>query len=182
MRNISKFHNLLNDLVPINYDGADYCKFFAFIIEYLVMQKERLRTFDDLLREGGSRATPGRVAILEVLKSADRPLSIAHIAKKLDASLNSVTLYRALDALMDSGIVRRVDLRHSHAHYELLVGVPHHHHIICKKCGAIEDVENCAIEAFRRSVVKRSKQFHLVAEHSLEFFGVCNQCAKRKAP
>lgn len=132
----------------------------------------------DSLRKHGSRATPGRIAILDILKKRKVPMSIAALMEEPSIKTNQTTLYRALESLADSGVVRKVDLGHPHVHYEIIEGVPHHHHIICNSCGKIEDVENCSPEDLEKRVLKISKTFHIIKNHSLEFFGTCKNCVK----
>lgn len=129
-----------------------------------------------LLRERGHKATPGRVAMLVLLAKSKRPLSAPEIYEALDHALDKVTVYRALEALARGGIIHSVDLDHRHRHYEL-VGGEHHHHIVCRVCGMIENVEPC-IKDFEETVLKRSRVFDSIQSHALEFFGTCVQCAK----
>jgi Fe2+ or Zn2+ uptake regulation protein len=141
---------------------------------------ETPKDFALLLRESGHKATPGRLSLLQVLAKASRPLTIPEIAAAIEAaggSLNQATLYRALEALLDVDIVRRVDMQHAHAHYELTASAQHHHHLICKSCGHIEDVERCDIHEIEHTVLKKSKFFASIQSHSLEFFGYCKKCA-----
>ncbi|MES2203424.1 MAG: transcriptional repressor [Patescibacteria group bacterium] len=93
------------------------------------------------LRAAGSRATPGRLALLEVLESAHRPLTVDEISNKLP-ELNVVTLYRALDALALAGLVRSgIGVKRT-SHYEY-AGRPHHHHLVCTDCGFIRQCAAC---------------------------------------
>jgi Fe2+ or Zn2+ uptake regulation protein len=133
-----------------------------------------------LLRKSGYKVTHGRLTILQVLAKADHPLSIAEIMKNLGSHINQATLYRALEALTAVNIVRRVDLHHPHAHYELVEGGSHHHHLICTQCGYIEDVLDCDAKDIEKTVLKRSTSFTLIEKHSLEFFGYCKKCATAK--
>ncbi len=133
-----------------------------------------------LLRESGHKATPGRLSLLQVLHAADTPLNIPEILKRLKGGINQATVYRALESLSDVGMVRRVDMQHAHAHYELAVGNKHHHHLICKYCGKIEDVEHCDVNAIEATVLKKSTSFATIQSHSLEFFGLCKKCALKK--
>ncbi len=92
------------------------------------------------LRAAGSRATPGRLALLAVLEHATRPLTVEEIARKV-RSLNPVTLYRALDALVHAGLVRRgMDGRVAQYEY---ARKPHHHHMVCVDCGFTQLCRNC---------------------------------------
>lgn len=128
-----------------------------------------------LLQASGSKITPRRLALLAILKKASSPLSVEAIATALSGRMDRVTVYRALDALSAAGAVRRIDVGHTHAHYEL-VG-DHHHHLICKSCGRIEDVPQCSGATLERRALQTSKHFDRIEDHALEFFGLCNSCA-----
>lgn len=137
--------------------------------------KER---FAAILRKSGYKATPGRLSLLLLLAKADHPLAIHEITEGSKGGLNQATIYRALETLCGVGIVRRVDMQHAHAHYELAEGAKHHHHLICKQCGRVEDVEHCDVAAIEQAVLKKSKAFASIQTHSLEFFGLCKKCTK----
>lgn len=132
--------------------------------------------FSTLLRQADYRATPGRVTLLKILWYADKPLSVTKIEEKISGALNRVTIYRALEALVSTGIVRRIDLRHDHAHYELADRKKHHHHLICQRCGLVEDFTNCSVARNIERVLQKSDRFSIVREHSLELFGLCHNC------
>lgn len=126
--------------------------------------------FNEILRKGGSKATPGRIELLKILWHESKPVSAVYLQKKLPL-LNEVTLYRALEAFTKSGIVNEVDFRHGHAYYELNVLRDHHHHIVCTKCGVVKDIA-CTVHE-----IITPKEFTTVTDHAMEFFGVCNKCA-----
>jgi Fur family ferric uptake transcriptional regulator len=123
------------------------------------------------------RATPGRIQLLEALSKEAAPLTIEEIGARADSSLNAVTLYRALEALAGEGIVVRSDLQHGHAHYELAAGRKHHHHVVCKNCGRVEDIEVTHAAQPEREALRRTKGFASIDAYALEFFGVCIQCS-----
>ncbi len=136
------------------------------------------KLFAGVLRAKGFRATPGRMRLLELLEKADEPLSIRDILKRAKSDLlDQVTLYRALESFSKSGIVRRVDLNNGIARYEYGLG-KHHDHLVCTGCGAVEDVEKCAVSNLEASVVKSSRRFTSIYSHNLEFFGSCKSCSK----
>jgi Fe2+ or Zn2+ uptake regulation protein len=134
--------------------------------------------YAELLRSNNLKATPRRMYLLSLLEKAKIPLS-AHELKAMwkQGETNVVTLYRALEALAVSGIVRRVDVQHGHTDYELVVSGEHHHHLVCTGCGTIEDVEGCPAKSIEKRALKDSSKFSSLQEHSLEFFGTCNKCA-----
>ncbi len=130
--------------------------------------------FESLLRQHGFKVTSGRVALLQALGREEKPLTVAEVGKRLKSKLDSVTLYRALEAFVGKGVVRRVDLGHGHAHYEL--EQTHHHHMVCTNCGTIEDIESDALERAVSLAAKSSRQFKTIYSHNLEFFGNCKSC------
>lgn len=132
--------------------------------------------FKEMLQDAGYRATPGRIAILEALWKEKEPSTVVELKKRIRRRLDTVTLYRALETFANSGIIRRVDLQHGHAHYEM--EKKHHHHIVCTNCGLVEDVD-CNTEPFVKKIEKSAKKFSTITDHSMEFFGVCDGCAKR---
>lgn len=92
------------------------------------------------LHQAGSRATPGRLALLKVLESAEQPMTVKEIRKSVQR-LNPVTLYRALESLVQAGLVRQgVEDRVAHFEY---ARKPHHHHMVCIDCGFIKQCSTC---------------------------------------
>jgi Fe2+ or Zn2+ uptake regulation protein len=132
--------------------------------------------FASLLRTGGYKATPGRIALLHTLFSSKKPLSIKEIVRELASSkVDQATVYRILSILEDLGVVRQVNLRHGHADYEF-VDANDHHHLVCVKCKRVEDIPGCDPEQVGRQVLAQAKSFSRITQHSFEFFGVCKSC------
>lgn len=129
-----------------------------------------------LLRQRGLRATTGRIMILDALTREARPVTIDALRQRLPSPLDPVTLYRALDALADAGLVERSTLGHNHTHYELLVGRPHHHHAICRSCGVVEDIEIPHPTHPETEALSQSTKFSRIDSYTLEFFGRCLRC------
>jgi len=135
--------------------------------------------FRNILRKSGYKATPSRIAILEVFEKNKNPISAQEIIDALPSGTDQVTVYRTLKSLKEKGVIKPIDLRHNHAHYEL-ANIVEHHHIICLSCGRIEDVHHCWIEGIQDSVLRGSKHFADIQQHTLEFYGLCKSCAKKQ--
>ena len=90
------------------------------------------------LRAAGFRATYGRVALLEALAKAKEPLSAEKLARRVKGKLDLVNTYRALEALSEAKLVRRVDMGHQHMHYASVPRGKHQHEFVCAACGARE--------------------------------------------
>ncbi len=134
-----------------------------------------------LLRASGCRATRCRVAILRSLAADPAPRSVPRLVAGVAGVADKVTVYRTLRTLEAAGVVRAVDLRHAHAHYELVAGRQHHHHIVCRSCGAIEEVALGDERVIEAQALARAERFAFVTDHALEFFGVCKRCAGHDA-
>ena len=135
---------------------------------------------DELLKQHGLKATAARTAVLRVLSGSKTPLSVQAVVDALPkGSADQATVYRVLEAFVEKGIARQVDLGKGHASFER-EGASHHHHLVCTHCGRVEDVEDCDADAFAAQALERSKQFARVARHSLELFGTCKECGKKQ--
>ena len=71
------------------------------------------------------------------------------------------------------GLTKQIQLNEGKFRYEL-TSKPDHHHLICQKCGTIEDISDCAVGDLEKDIEKK-KNFKIVS-HSLEFYGMCKDC------
>ncbi len=142
----------------------------------MIVYKDKLE-IENLLRKNGYRVTKGRVELLAFLKNKKIPLSISDIRRDMARSIDKVTLYRALEDFSKSKIVYKVNLHSTASYYEYIHTDHHHHHIVCEKCGSIEDIANCNQDTLQKNILKHSKSFNTINTHSLEFFGICKKCS-----
>ncbi len=105
-------------------------------------------------------------------------MSAQEIIDALPSDTDQATVYRTIKSLKEKGVIKQIDLRHNHAHYEL-ANIAEHHHLICLRCGRIEDVAHCGVEAIQSAVLRDSKHFAEIKQHALEFYGICKSCAKK---
>ena len=99
----------------------------------------------DLLHDRGLRVTAQRLAVLRVV-SADPHVTADAVAEGVRAEVGSISLqgvYDALGVLVDAGLVRRIQPAGSPALFEGRVS-DNHHHVICRSCGRVNDVD-CAL-------------------------------------
>ncbi len=137
--------------------------------------------FRRTLRAHGLKATPARIAVLTALARAPRPMSAQAVMDALPRNADQATVYRTFRTLKEKGVIRQIDLRHNHAHYEI-AGAEEHHHLVCLQCGRVEDVDRCWIEDMQPAVLRRAKHFARITQHALEFYGICRSCAARERP
>ena len=128
----------------------------------------------DELRHADLQVTPARLATMQLFESHSSPLDAQYLIDHLckDRGIDRVTVFRILHAFVAKGLIRKLEFGEGKARYEL--NTSEHHHLICEKCGAIEDISDCNISDLERDI-KKKKGF-LVRRHALEFFGLCRQC------
>jgi Fe2+ or Zn2+ uptake regulation protein len=133
-----------------------------------------------LARVGQQRYTASRRAIVEVLRSSGRPLTLPQILDA-DESLAQSSAYRNLTELIDANVVHRIMGADERAHFELAEDITgHHHHLICVACGSVSDFRiPDAVEAeLDRALdhVADGEGFTVVG-HRLDLLGHCVDCA-----
>ena len=134
----------------------------------------------ELLRTAGLRVTAPRVMVLRVL--AERPHAAADaVIDAVRSELGAVStqgVYDVLRACSEAGIVRRIQPAGGPARYELRVG-DNHHHLVCRRCGSVNDVDCVVGEA---PCLEPSDHLGFdVDEAEVVFWGVCPDC-KRGEP
>lgn len=94
------------------------------------------------LRAVGYRVTPQRLVIHRTLVELGRHVGAEELLAAVDHQLPNVslpTVYSALDALEDAGLVRRVSAGQGRALYDSRPA--DHHHLVCRRCGAVDDLD-----------------------------------------
>lgn len=136
--------------------------------------------YEDLLRESDLRVTRPRVAVLAAVYNhphADTN-SIIEAARQDVADVSHQAVYDVLKALTDAGLVRNIQPPGSVARYESRVG-DNHHHIVCRSCGAIADVD-CAIGDAPCLTASEDHGF-VIEEAEVVYRGLCPACAAESA-
>lgn len=126
------------------------------------------------LERAGLRRTKGRAAVLAALLAADGPLTIDELRANV-RKVHVVTIYRVLRELVSRGIVYQTDLWRGKMSFELQG--EHHHHITCSQCDRREDISVCATD-FEQEAISQAKRFSSVSNHTVEFIGICDTCAR----
>ena len=134
------------------------------------------------LRAAGLRVTRPRLAVLDAVHAhphVDTEALIGAARARLGA-VSHQAVYDVLRVLTDTGLVRRIQPQGSVARYEARVG-DNHHHLVCRSCGAISDVD-CATGQAPCLTPSVDGDF-LVDEAEVVYWGRCRSCATaRTAP
>ena len=129
-----------------------------------------------MLRGASLRVTRPRVAVLSAVH--DHPhADTTSIIGAVRADLGEVShqaVYDVLSALTTAGLVRRIEPKGSVARYEARVG-DNHHHVVCRSCGAIADVD-CAVGEAPCLTASNDRGFS-IDEAEVIYWGLCPDCS-----
>lgn len=127
------------------------------------------------IRAAGLRVTAPRLAVLEAARSASHATveEIAQAARLRLGALSTQAVYDGLAALAGAGLLRRIEPAGSPARFETRVG-DNHHHIVCRSCGAVADVD-CAHGAAPCLEPSATHGFEL-DEAEVTYWGLCPSC------
>jgi Fur family ferric uptake transcriptional regulator len=129
------------------------------------------------LRKAGLKVTLPRVKILDILEqSSSRHHSAEDVYKALLESgedIGLATVYRVLTQFEAAGLVTRHHFEGGHSVFELNQGT-HHDHILCVKCGRVDEFVDETIEARQKAIAKELG--YEMTDHCLYMYGVCENC------
>ena len=152
---------------------------FQFGLQWLVVTKTA--QFEELLRASDLRVTRPRLAVLDAVYAhphADTA-SIIGFVREDEAGVSHQTVYNALNALTVAGLLRQIQPPGSVPRYESRVA-DNHHHLVCRVCGAIEDVE-CAV-GDAPCLAASEDHGYAVDEAEVVYWGTCPECADSASP
>lgn len=147
--------------------------------------KQGERRSEKELKSAGLKATGPRMRILELFEDAlvngpNRHLTAEDVYKQLVAEefdVGLATVYRVLSQFESAGLIVRRYFGNDRATYEMDDG-SHHDHIVCTRCGRVEEFVDEEIERRQREIAHRLG-FEL-EDHALSLYGICEECRKKE--
>jgi Fur family ferric uptake transcriptional regulator len=133
------------------------------------------------LDTAGYRITAPRRALADLALDLDGHFTAADLAvagRERGLRIGRATLFRALELMIELGVVERLDLL-SGEHAYVVCAASHHHHVVCSVCGRTAEVDDQGLaDAVRR--IEQQSGFR-IDTHRLEMFGRCRRCQRRSA-
>jgi Fur family ferric uptake transcriptional regulator len=133
------------------------------------------------LKKAGLKVTHPRVKILHIMENSEkRHLGAEEIYKALletGEDVGLATVYRVLTQFESAGLVSRHHFEEGHSVYEVNLG-EHHDHILCVKCGRVDEFVDETIEERQRAIARRFD--YEITDHYLNIYGICPQCRPKK--
>ena len=129
------------------------------------------------LKKAGLKATIPRMKILEMFESNEnRHLSAEDVYKKfldMGEDVGLATVYRVLTQFEAARLITKHNFEGGHSVYELNQG-SHHDHILCVKCGRVDEFLDETIEDRQRAIAE--EKGYAITDHCLYIYGICKDC------
>jgi Fur family transcriptional regulator, ferric uptake regulator len=100
-------------------------------------------------------------------------------AESRKVKIGRATVFRTLDLLAEQGALERLDLPSGEHAYVACAPQDHHHHVVCRNCGASAEVEDEGLQAVVRDIGAQSG--YRIENHRLELYGLCPRCQRSGA-
>jgi Fur family ferric uptake transcriptional regulator len=133
------------------------------------------------LDRAGYRLTAPRLAVADLIAAHDGHFTasdLAAAARDRRVGISRATLFRALELLVELGVVERLDLPNGE-HAYVPCAPAHHHHVVCSRCGRTAEVDDAGISGAVREIERQSG--FRIDTHRLELFGLCRHCKRQTA-
>ncbi|TKH46336.1 peroxide-responsive transcriptional repressor PerR [Paenibacillus sp. FSL R10-2782] len=133
----------------------------------------------ELLKKTGVRITPQRHAILNYLMESMGHPTADEIYRALESkfpSMSVATVYNNLKMFIEAGMVHELTYGDNASRYD--ANVSEHYHIICEKCGKIEDFSYPYLaDVEHHASLETGFEVH---GHRMELYGVCKACMNKE--
>ncbi len=141
--------------------------------------KSEIEVLRDYLREQGLRRTPEREEVLQEVFEIHDHFDVDGLYLRLRAKgskVSKASIYRALPIFMACGLIREVDFRDGHWHYEHIYGHAHHSHLRCLGCGKILEFEEPSLKLLEERLAQIYG--YVITGHQFQVQGYCATCQR----
>lgn len=131
-----------------------------------------------ILKKFSIQPTNNRKEILSIFLANSKPIDTQFVLDELaekKLSIDRVTVFRTINSFVENKLLQKLEFNEGKSRYEVTLR-EHHHHLVCLNCGSVTCIENCNVEAEEKRIEKETG--FRIASHRVEFFGLCNKCAK----
>ena len=144
---------------------------------------EALERADQLCAERSVRLTPLRRRVLEQIWQSHEAIKAYDLIGRLSSADHTVkppTVYRALDFLLEQGLIHRIESLNGFVGCDRPHKVHESHLLICRRCGRVSE---CGDDGVKRALNREAeRQGFLAEEHIVEIRGLCSRCRSKPAP
>lgn len=121
----------------------------------------------------GHRVTASRRRVLDAILAQPSHFTVDDVLRAT-RKVGRATVFRTVKILTDLNLICRVLLEDGTLHYRLSTRGGHHHHLVCRDCGRVEDFTTCDVDAIVRELTRATD--YEIEGHWLEVYGRCQAC------
>jgi Fur family ferric uptake transcriptional regulator len=125
------------------------------------------------------QATAQRRVVLQALmeqRAYVTPRELFAALRPHNPAIGQATVYRTLELLVEAGAATRFLQDNNESKY-IYCPPRHHHHLICTRCGLVENIDGCVLPTLG-GVLEERTQFQ-INEHAVTFYGFCGACKQQ---
>lgn len=140
----------------------------------LIQQKK----FIDYLTNNDLKLTKARSEVFEIVAKMDNHFGAEDILQSSKNSVSRATLYRTLNELVESQVIRKTAFGDKHQHFEFVLENKPHHHAFCLNCKTNIEFPDFGEEEIYNKILE--KMGFEIYGHEMHFYGLCKNCIKEK--
>lgn len=126
----------------------------------------------NLLRSRGHRVTPSRRRVVDAVLASPAHFTVDDVLRRTP-DVGRATVFRTMKLLQELNAVCRVLMEDGALHYRLSAS-GHHHHLVCRSCGRVEDFVGCDVSSLVGRLAEDTD--YRIEGHWLELYGHCRKC------
>ena len=133
--------------------------------------------FTDFLKKNNLKFTPERITVLDEIRNTDQhfePESLLVRLKSKKVKISRATIYRTLELLVQSGLVKKNVFANGTTLYERKFGTRVHDHFLCEQCGRIIEFFDASLVEIHNRLAKKHQL--VIHEYSHQIYGICQSC------
>lgn len=129
------------------------------------------------LQSRGHRMTPSRRRVVDAVLDSPAHFTVDDVLRRTP-DVGRATVFRTMKLLQELDVVCRVRLEDGAVHYRLSAR-GHHHHLVCRFCGRVEDFATCDVSSIVTRLARDTD--YRIDGHWLELYGRCGECQRVEA-
>lgn len=137
------------------------------------------RLYEAYLARKGKTLDPIRINVLKAALGFHLHFRQKDLLGKISEQIDEATIKGILDELIEAGLIRKFISEDDSPAYEHVIGHLHHDHLVCLKCGRVQEFFEPSIESIQENIARR--YHYLLVRHSHLIYGLCPECARKHA-
>lgn len=137
------------------------------------------KLYESYLCRKGKTLDPIRTAVLRATLGFHLHFKLEDLQTKISEKIDPSVIKEIIEELIEAGLIRKILSENGVLTYEHIIGHLHHDHLVCLKCGRIQEFFDPSVESIQENIARR--YHYLLIRHSHLIYGLCPECARKYA-